>query len=108
MGYSTRYELTAERLPMPDPAEALAALVKANENARYCLCEDGTSNASGRWYKHEADLMDHSKRYPGIVFTLRGDGEEQGDLWEKDFCNGRMVERKAVVAIPPPDYSAFQ
>ena len=103
MGYSTRYELNAEYAAVASPGAAIADLVKTSEEAGYCLKEDGSSADSGKWYEHEAELINHSKRYPHILFTLAGDGQEQGDTWKKYFLNGCVQVERATVTIAPFD-----
>lgn len=107
MGYRTTFQLNAQPLPAPDPAQAIAEFVEHYPEAFHCLNDDGSTCESGKWYDHEAQLKEFSRRYPGLVFTLRGEGEEPGDIWEKDFCNGRMVDRAASVQVPEQDLSVF-
>ena len=113
MGYQTRYELTT------DADEQVAVCPCNTQKSKFCP-ECGTPfkmidlserilqeivkmldydpfNESCKWYEHEADMREFSKRYPVVLFTLAGEGEEAGDLWKKYFKNGKMQIAKAVI-----------
>ena len=45
---------------------------------------------STKWYDHESDMVRLSKQFPRMIFTLKGEGEESGDIWKKYFFNGRI------------------
>ncbi len=100
MGHQTSFKLEAAPVPVTsDPAKAIYDLVRSNKEAAYCLCEDGEPNESGKWYDHERDLRAHSKKYPDLLFTLSGEGEEAGDVWKKYFVNGRTQVAQAEIRI---------
>lgn len=102
MGYYTRYSLEIEGeddniLELPGE-ESLGDRIMGElidgEVEIYRLLED-----SCKWYEHEADMKALSLKYPGVVFHLRGEGEESGDLWEKDFWRGQMQKRVAKIVF---------
>lgn len=72
MGYYTRYDVSLE----PENASALAEVVEA------CgvMSAAGDSSDSTKWYDHEKEMIEISKRYPNVLFTLHGEGEEAGDF----------------------------
>lgn len=72
-------------------------LRQSNESAEYCLDFEGESEAYAKWYDHNFDMLEFSKKYPDILFKLHGEGERNGDLWDKYFLNGKMQECKAVI-----------
>ena len=42
-----------------------------------------------KWYEHEEEMRQFSKRFPDVVFKLSGEGEESGDIWVKYFKGSR-------------------
>jgi hypothetical protein len=55
-----------------------------------------------KWYLHDADMRLISIKYKGILFILKGEGEENGDLWVKYYLNG-----KCQVALAEITYAEF-
>lgn len=93
MGYYSRYELKAEPWP-----EALGQVIADHEEASYALSPDGKSFDSSKWYDHVRDMSAVSRRFPGVLFTLRKEGEQPGDISISYFrdglvqvCPGRIV-----------------
>ena len=54
-------------------------------------------NDSCKWYEHNTDMMEISKKYPNVVFVLHGEGEEAGDLWNAYYKNGKMQKCKGKI-----------
>lgn len=52
-------------------------------------CDSGWYG-NAKWYDWEEDMLLLSKRFPEIMFTLGGIGEEFGDIWEAYFYDGRV------------------
>jgi hypothetical protein len=50
-----------------------------------------------KWYEHTEDMRNVSKKYPNVLFTLTGNGEEPEDMWVKYFMNGKVQIEKAVI-----------
>lgn len=63
---------------------------------------------SCKWYDHEDDMRRLSLRFPDVVFTLNGEGEESGDVWVKYFKDGKMQVDKAVIKFAPFDPKKLQ
>lgn len=123
MGYYTRYELEVKEgnsylmakkmLEECDSSDRFYAFERALEDFVEDLDEKSgngfiLSLVSGdevKWYEHEEDMKFLSKQYPDILFKLHGEGEENGDIWDKYFMNGKMQHCHAVMSIPPFDKS---
>lgn len=56
-----------------------------------------------KWYDHESDLIDISKRFPNNVFRLQGHGEGDGygdvDIWVKFFRNGEYYMERGIIQL---------
>ena len=58
-----------------------------------------------KWYSHEDDLREISKKFNKTVLVLHGYGEEHDDIWVKYFFNGKCQIGKAIITFP--DYRPF-
>lgn len=83
MGYQTAYSL--EMVPLDD--DLLNQIAEEEKDFDYAI------NEPCKWYGHEEDMLRISKRHPDTVFHLYGEGEENTDIWIKDFWNGNMQVR---------------
>jgi hypothetical protein len=61
-----------------------------------------------KWYEHEEDMLKISKRFPGKVFQLKGEGEDNGDIWVKFFYNGRVQKSEAKIRLDKFDPSKLE
>lgn len=93
MGYITSYDISAT----PGLPEVQIALEESD--FAYAL-ED-----SCKWYEHERDMREFSKKFPDVLFKLYGEGEEAGDIWRKYFKNGKMQSCHAQITFEPFDES---
>lgn len=48
--------------------------------------------AYAKWYDADEDMLLLSTRFPGVVFSLRGYGEESEDIWEHYYLDGCMQD----------------
>lgn len=96
MGYCTQYQLIAT----PDSHDIWEA-VKANNIIYFAVGDDGDFGDSCKWYDHEKDMVEFSKKFPLVIFHLHGEGEKAGDLWDAYFRNGKKQICKAKIIIPP-------
>lgn len=92
MGYNTHYDLDST----PWTPDVRAAVDADEEYIR----EASENECHAKWYDHEEEMRAFSKRFPGVLFTLCGEGEEGGDLWRKYFRDGLMMEARAVITYP--------
>ena len=50
-----------------------------------------------KWYEHTEDMRKISEKYQNVIFSLYGNGEEDGDMWVKYFMNGKVQTEEAVI-----------
>lgn len=103
MGYYTKYSLKIIKVSVNDDQEKemvkdLAKIMHGDDQtpAKYF---DDLLEESMKWYSHEKDMKSFSKKYPGYIFLLEGEGEENGDLWREYFKNGKSHRIHAKVVF---------
>lgn len=109
MGYETFYHLQIE-VPQTD-ADALvgtghlvrAAVAEMLKRETLLDQDEGEFRGTCSWYEHEKDLSTISKKFPSVRFVLKGEGEENEDIWEKWFLAGKVKEMRAKIVFPSPD-----
>jgi len=74
--------------------ESDAAILSRLEDISGYTWDEFDNSMSGRWYSRAKDMAALSEYYPTIVFELRGDGEEQGDVWKEEWQNGKKVKEQ--------------
>ena len=52
-----------------------------------------------KWYDWQENMKAFSKVYPTVLFTLKGEGEESGDIWIAYFLGGKMQYSKAKIVF---------
>ena len=55
------------------------------------------------WREHEEHIRAVSLRWPEVLFTLEGWGDEREDIWRKYFQAGRMAEVQGKIVFPDFD-----
>lgn len=78
---------------------ALEDLLKSESNNSFEL--EGSDAC--KWYEHEEEMKELSKLFPDTLFKLHGEGEENVDIWDKYFLDGKMQECYAKLTIDPFD-----
>ncbi len=96
MGYYTRHELEV----VEGNRALIATFIEECEEAAYAITDTGESYDSCKWYSHEQDLREFSKKHPEALFKLGGEGEESGDIWAEYYRAGKMQVCKAAIVIP--------
>lgn len=105
MGYCTDYDLTLldpkDMTEIEDTStiERVAALLEEKYVIGYALNENLSWYNSVKWYEHESDMLDISRKVPDVLFCLWGSGDDAEDLWKKYFLNGKM--QCCLAEIPP-------
>lgn len=72
-----------------------------DEDAREYTCNEA------KFYNHDEVFRKISSEYPGL-FILRGDGEEDDDLWIKYFQDGKSYKVEPTVIWPEFDSSKLK
>ena len=105
MGYQTSYSLKVElyangkRVEHPLAEDIIDELRVKESEAEYALDADGSANNPSKWYQHEEDLKAFSVIHSVVLLTLHGEGEENEDIWNKYFLNGKCQVAKAKWSI---------
>lgn len=93
MGYYTMYSLEHDCTDREKFSRIVAEMEKlgildyalsANED----LMSFDTTDCV-KWYECEDDMRKISNLFPDVLFTLHGEGEESGDLWNAYFRGGK-------------------
>lgn len=104
MGYYTDYELTCTPYEMN-----INGLVDMNTVKEWLTKDiynlgvfEGGSVEDGfrgfaKWYNYEKDMIEISKKYHGVLFHLKGDGENKEDMWDEYFLDGATQYGNAVI-----------
>ncbi|MGQ5176965.1 hypothetical protein ACSQ7W_11750 [Bacillus halotolerans] len=99
MGYYTQYEVEVEK-----DLEKILEYINGEENANGFL--EAVFNGWAdelKWYGHEEDMREISRLFPDVLITLKGEGEESGDVWRKYFKNGKMQSCYAKITFDDYD-----
>lgn len=100
MGYCTAYSFQ-----VPDPGvgadQEHAYMKELADLSGYSYEElwEGTV----KWYEHAEHMREFSERHPGVLFELRGEGEEPLDVWTGWARDGLYYERPIEVIYPEFD-----
>lgn len=110
MGYYTDFSLTvaphkANAITLDEKDALEEEIDKMNVFETGCV-EDGYDGES-TWYSYDDDMLMISARFPGILFTLKGIGENPTDRWARYFLNGKCQGGFAEIVYPDFDENAF-
>lgn len=100
MGYYTYYNLEAYENGAhvtTEREEEICTVASEITGIAFDHFED-LSWDSMKWYDHEDDMLELSKRFPDVTFVLYGEGEERDDNWvayykngDSEYCGARIV-----------------
>ena len=82
---------------------AIAKHIEDDNGETYGFDTSGNAQDSCKWYRHEDDMRQMSILFPDVLFVLRGEGEESGDLWIKYFLNGKTQSEPVEITFPKFD-----
>lgn len=108
MGYYTHFESG-----VTGPKVLLEKLYKDAENGETFgeydmpledfVNDDLFGGDTAKWYGWETDIKALSAKYPALLFSLEGEGEEAGDIWKAWARNGKSVSVQARIVFDEPD-----
>lgn len=96
MGYYTYYILTMD----PNKPEIWEDIKMHHPRMYYAVGLDDDCRQDCKWYDHEEDMVEFSKKFPDVTFKLYGEGGERDDIWDKYFRNGKKQLCPAEIIIP--------
>ena len=103
MGYYTWFTI---KIDMEDSNTSYGDIVAELEKMDLSDFEelgDCTFGAYDKWYYHHEDMVHLSAKFPGVLFTLTGDGEDSDDKWREFFYNGKSHCGSAQIIYPEFD-----
>jgi hypothetical protein len=107
MGYYTTYELDIQGQAanwvqgVDEQGNSVRVNIGYDHAAieREIVAQSGYSSLfegeSVKWYDHDEEMKAVSKKYPDLLFTLTGVGEESGDMWCKYYQAGKCQHELA-------------
>jgi hypothetical protein len=61
---------------------------------------DDAYQIDAKWYDHDKNMRQLSELYPDKLFKLEGEGEENEDIWEAYYKNGKGIKYYAKMSFP--------
>lgn len=124
MGYNTRFKLKYQLELNDDTGNVLTSISEILRDSTiscYIECNPSiiTKTVSNKeythlcyepakWYNHVDDILALSLKFPEIIFSLHGLGEDNEDMWIKYFRNCQMQECRAQITFEPFDPDKFE
>jgi len=110
MGYLTRFSLEVDASDNLKPVHGvdkdgnpatiyLRESMTIDDYEKFITVEAGFNPFEDecKWYDHEVDMRTVSHAFPNTLFTLTGEGEENGDMWVKYFKYGKIQRAPAKI-----------
>lgn len=98
MGYYTKFSIATQ------PTESARAVRHTIESI---IGYDPLDGEEVKWYDVAEDIVTVSQRHPGVIITITGDGEEQGDQWVIHAHAGQTEHHKREPWQPPTPSEAM-
>ena len=83
------------------PDEAIGNYIEQHDEMFYAIEPDGSGSDSCKWYEHTSDMVQLSLQFPGVLFTLSGNGEDSPDFWREYHLGGLFQYTKATFSYEP-------
>lgn len=91
MGYYTFHTLEVSEGHIQEHVDQLGSISHYGE--------DMFEGEQVKWYDREKDMRAHSSNWPELMFTLKGEGEESGDIWIEYYKAGKMQRCEAKITF---------
>ena len=104
MVYYTDYSLDlSDNSKMNKVVEVLQEL----EVIGYTLDDSLETYEAVKWYSHKKDMQTLASKFPEVLFTLQGKGEDSGDIWKWYFQGDKdhYVKAKFVYEDDPHGFN---
>ena len=108
MGYNTQFELAWENKGVENKTPKIQEFLIANADTYYGVDEFGETTDSCKWYSYHDDMIVMSAQFPDVLFTLRGKGEESGDVWNNYYLGGKSQRAQAKLVFDEFDESKLR
>jgi len=102
MGYYTSFDLTYDVKGTPFTVDEIDAEIEKMNSLESCY---GSWCGVAKWYDHQEDMAYLSTKFPGVLFTLYGDGDDTEDLWYEYYKDGMMQSCPAQIKFDDYDES---
>lgn len=108
MGYYTKYDLEYEggNISEHDIIDALATINPGYFEKGDDFC--WVFEEEMKWYDCEHDMLELSKLFPDVMFTLYGAGEDREDNWIDYFKAGQMQSCHGTIVYEPFNPKLFE
>jgi len=104
MGYYTNFDVETDgKVPLEDVIKFIdenAGLLFSDDYDISSMFENGDSDDQWMWYDHEEVMKIISKKFPELLITLHGEGEENSDMWKEYYLGGKVQVAKAEITYP--------
>lgn len=101
MGYYTYYELYITKKDGKELNELEAMLVDKEVQKMNAFDYGNTRTGytgENTWYDYNKDMCLLSSKFPDLLFSLHGDGEEREDMWIAWYLNGAYMHSSAKIS----------
>lgn len=107
MWYYTRHKLTIDDVPKSKEKtnQEIYEEIKEDDNMWYCFDWLDSLWEKVKGYNLEENMKEYSKKYPNKIFRIYWEWEENWDMWEEVFINGKSKREVAEIQIKKIDIS---
>ncbi len=97
MGYNTTYKVY-----VVNDTPAKWTLDKDLARISDYVFDDGEAHDI-KWYEHDAEMKLLSKEHPDTIYEVRGNGEDESDVWVSFYKDGKSYKVNLAPVYPAFD-----